>query len=83
VAHGAALAKQHLCASCHGADYAGGQQVPRLAHQREDYLAQALAEFKAGKRVGYTPAMSEALARIDAKDLPDLAHYLSHLPAAK
>ena len=80
MARGAALAKQHLCASCHGADYAGGQQVARLAWQREDYLAQTLSEFRAGKRLGYTPAMNEALAGIASQDLSDLAHYLAHLP---
>lgn len=81
MARGAALAKQHLCASCHGADYAGGQQVARLAGQREDYLALTLAEFRAGKRPGYTPAMAEALSGIAPRDLPDLAHYLAHLPS--
>ena len=80
MARGAALAKQHLCASCHGADFAGGQQVARLAQQREDYLAHALAEFRAGKRLGYTQAMSEALSGIAPADLPDLAHYLAHFP---
>lgn len=80
-ARGEALAKQHRCAACHGADYAGGQQVPRLAHQREDYLALALRGFRAGKRIGYTPAMNEALAGIANEELDDLAHYLAHLPA--
>ena len=78
MARGAALAKQHLCASCHGADYAGGQQVARLAWQREDYLALTLGEFRSGKRLGYTPAMNEALSGIAPQDLPDLAHYLAN-----
>lgn len=80
MARGAALAQQHRCASCHGSDYAGGKQVARLAHQREDYLTQTLQEFRAGRRVGYTQAMNEALAGIAPEALPDLAHYLSHLP---
>lgn len=79
---GAALASEHRCASCHGDDYAGAKQVPRLAHQREDYLAQTLAEFRAGSRIGYTGAMNEVLAGIAPADLPALAHYLAHLPVA-
>jgi cytochrome c553 len=78
IQRGEALARQHRCASCHGADYAGGQQVARLAGQREDYLAKTLHEFRAGKRVGYTQAMSEALAGLSEGDLDDLAHYLAH-----
>jgi cytochrome c553 len=80
VKRGAALAERHRCASCHGAGLAGGQQVPRLAGQREDYLARALAEFRAGSRVGYTPAMNETLAGLGAAELGDLAHYLAHAP---
>ena len=80
MARGAAIAHRLRCGSCHGADYAGGQQVARLARQREDYLNLALTEFRAGKRLGYTGAMAEALAGTQPEELGDLAHYLSHLP---
>src|SRR6187455_2667711 len=32
---GQALAQQYKCVFCHGADFAGGQQVPRIGGQRE------------------------------------------------
>lgn len=80
MARGAALARQHHCAGCHGSDYAGGQQVARLAHQREDYLLQTLRQFSAAQRVGYTQAMNEALAGISPEGLEDLAHFLAHQP---
>ena len=79
---GAALAEQHRCTSCHGADLTGGKQVPRLAGQREDYLARTLAEFRSGARVGCTPAMNETLTGIGAAELGDLAHYMAHVSAA-
>jgi cytochrome c553 len=79
MAEGEKLGQQHRCASCHGADYSGGQQVPRVGGQREDYLRRSLAEFKAGKRVGYTPAMNEALAGVKAEELDLLAYYLARL----
>jgi cytochrome c553 len=82
MARGAALAQRLHCTGCHGADLVGGKQVPRLAGQREDYLAQALAGFRAATRVGYTPAMTEALAGTQADELDDLAHYLAHLGAS-
>lgn len=81
LARGAALAQKGHCGGCHGADYAGGQQVPRVAHQREDYLRVALLGFRAGTRLGYTNAMGEALAGMTPENLDDLAHYLANLPA--
>ena len=80
MARGAALAERHHCAGCHGADYSGGQQVARLARQREDYLSQTLQQFRAAQRVGYTQAMNEALAGISPEGLQDLAHFLAHQP---
>lgn len=76
---GAALARQLHCGSCHGADYAGGGQVPRLAGQRHDYLLHALQGFRSGQRLGYTPAMNEALAGVAAPDIDALALYLARL----
>ena len=80
-ARGAALAAKLHCAGCHGADFAGAQQVPRLAGQREDYLALALKGFRAASRVGYTSAMSEALAGVTPAELADLAHFMAHFKA--
>ena len=79
-ARGRALAEAHRCTSCHGMNYEGGKQVARLANQREDYLRKVLREFLAGQRVGYTPAMNEALVGIKPDGLDDIAHYLAHLP---
>lgn len=74
---GRQLAADHRCGSCHGANLAGGGQVPRLGGQREDYLQIALKGFQSGARLGYTPAMNEALSGLKAEDLEDLAHYLA------
>ncbi|NDZ15595.1 cytochrome C [Variovorax sp. WS11] len=77
---GQALAQEHKCVFCHGTDFSGGQQVPRIGGQREDYLQMTLHEFKAGKRVGYTMAMAEAVGRIPNEDLDTLAYYLARFP---
>jgi cytochrome c553 len=62
---------------CHGADLSGGQQVPRLAQQREDYLQLTLQEYKSGKRPGYTMAMGEALGPVATEDLDTLAYFMA------
>lgn len=79
--HGEAIVRAQRCAACHGSDFTGSEQVPRLANQREDYLVKALREFKNGSRLGYGGAMAEVLSGVEAADLPDVAHYLAYLPA--
>jgi len=81
-ARGEALARQHRCVICHGANLAGTDQVPRLANQREAYLLKALRGFKSSRRIGYGQAgvlMIEILTPLSDDDLVDLAHYLSHI----
>jgi cytochrome c553 len=79
MARGQALANEHKCLACHGADLSGGQQVPRIGQQREDYLQMALHEYKSGKRPGYTMAMSEALSRVAPEDLDTLAYFAARV----
>jgi len=81
MSNGRALAQLHKCVFCHGVDLAGGQQVPRIAGQREEYLRDALHGFRTGKRPGYTQAMIGAIATVPAEDLDTLAYYAARLPA--
>ena len=80
-ARDAALAQRLHCLGCHGDAAEGARQVPRLAGLREDYLQHALRGFRAGSRVGYTPAMSEALAGVTPAEIDDLAYHLAHFMA--
>jgi cytochrome c553 len=78
-AKGRTLAGQHNCGSCHNPDYSGQQQIPRLANQREDYLLQALRDYKKGERSGYgSAAMPEAVGPLADADLAALAYYLAN-----
>lgn len=79
---GAELAKQHKCVVCHGADFAGGQQVPRIGGQHEDYLQLSLRGFKSGQRPGYTMAMGEAVNPVTPDELDTLAYYAARFPGA-
>jgi cytochrome c553 len=78
MAQGQALAREHKCVFCHGADLAGGQGVPRIGGQKEEYLRATLQGFKSGTRPGYTRAMTEALSQVPEQDLPLLAYYVAN-----
>jgi cytochrome c553 len=80
MARGKTLAEQHKCVFCHGADLGGGQQVPRIAGQHEDYLRESLRGFKAGKRAAYTQAMPAAVSQVPVEDLDLLAYYVARVP---
>ena len=43
---GEALASRNLCGTCHLPSYAGQPQMPRLAGQRQDYLAHCFAQLR-------------------------------------
>jgi cytochrome c553 len=81
LARGAAIAERRHCARCHEPDYSGHDNVPRLAHQREDYLLKALRDYRAGRRIGYgNAAMAETVAGLADEDLAALAHLLAYRP---
>lgn len=75
----AALATKGRCRQCHGVQFLGGEQMPPLRHQREDYLLKALGDYKAQRRVGDRAAMVEIVAPMSETDLADLAHYFAHI----
>jgi cytochrome c553 len=87
MAKGRALAEQHKCVNCHGANLEGGQQVPRIAGQKEEYLQESLRGFKSGARPGYTQAMAAAVSQTSVEDLDTLAYYAARFsgvaPAGK
>jgi cytochrome c553 len=74
-----ALVAKHQCTSCHGADLAGRDAIPRIRAQREEYLAKALTGYKSNTRPGYDPAMNEVAQELSEADIRDLAAYVSRL----
>jgi len=79
MARGEALAKQNRCNTCHNPDYSGKENVPRIANQREDYLAKTLAEYKDNSRHGYDATMADVMQTVGKEQIADLAHYLAHV----
>jgi len=69
--------KASMCLGCHGSNAEGNGQYPRLAGQRADYLANQLANFKAGVRKnGQMQAIANTLSE---EDMRALAAYFSGL----
>ena len=77
IERGQALARQYRCAFCHGADFAGHDNIPRIAAQREDYLAKALREYKSNARPGYDASMADVVQPIGDGDIADLAYFMA------
>ena len=68
------------CVNCHGDHVEGVDNIPRLAGQREDYLYEALRDFKSGARTSTGAAsMAEVVYPLGDEEMKALAHYLSGL----
>mgnify|MGYP001970119001 CR=1 FL=1 len=76
---GAALAEEHRCNTCHGADYLGGHQMPPLRNQREPYVLKALGDYKAERRIGDRAAMVEVASALSDEDMHTLSYFVAHL----
>ncbi len=75
---GIAIAAQLNCAACHGTDFAGHDQFPRLATQSTVYLSRVLQAFKSGARRDPTGAMNLVVASLSPQEMTDVAYYVSH-----
>lgn len=63
-----------LCVSCHGKDGVGiSGAYPTLKGQHEDYLAQALDEYKQGQRKN--PVMATFVVGLTADDIEEVSQY--------
>ena len=76
---GKEIAAKNRCASCHEPSFRGREQMPRLAGQREDFLAEVMLQYRHNRRPGGDTLMSAALYGIPEADFKALAHYFSRL----
>ncbi|WP_375788156.1 c-type cytochrome [Bradyrhizobium sp. Pha-3] len=79
MARGQALVQQNRCNTCHNTDFSGKDNVPRIANQREDYLAKTLAEYKDNSRHGYDATMADVMQTVTKEQIGDLAYYIAHV----
>jgi len=74
-----ALVEKNHCNFCHTPNFAGQQNVPRIADQREDYLVKALRGYKNNSRRGYDAAMADVIEPITDEQILDLAYYIARV----
>jgi cytochrome c553 len=74
-----ALVLQNRCNFCHTPSFAGQDNVPRIADQREDYLVKALRGYKDNSRHGYDASMADVMAPITDEQILDLAYYIARV----
>jgi cytochrome c553 len=74
-----ALIQQNRCNSCHTTDFSGRDNIPRIADQREDYLAKTMREYKDNSRHGYDGTMAEVLQPVTVEQIADLAYFLARV----
>jgi cytochrome c553 len=77
MAQAKALTSQFRCDSCHNADFAGRDNIPRIAGQREDYLVKTLHEYKTNTRHGYDATMADVMQSVSDAQIADLAYFLA------
>jgi len=73
------LVAQNHCNVCHRENFAGQDNVPRIADQREDYLVKALRGYKDNSRRGYDAAMADVIQPITDEQILDLAYYIARV----
>lgn len=72
--------KAVACEACHGQDGNGiAPNYPALAGQYQDYLEQALHEYKSGERTN--AIMNGMAAPLTEQDIKDITAYFSSLPS--
>ncbi len=76
---GEQIAAQNRCGSCHLPGYHGREQMPRLAGQREEFLAEVMLQYRQNRRAGGDTIMAASLYGIAEADFKALAHYFSRL----
>jgi cytochrome c553 len=75
--------KTTQCAICHGENLAGLGLVPPLRGRSPSYIARQLYDFQQGTRQGtWAPLMQGVVAKLNGKDMVNLAAYLASLPPA-
>jgi cytochrome c553 len=75
---GSTIAQSYGCGNCHGSDYRGTKDVPRLAGQLRNYLALHIGRLQRDRDLH--PPMSALAQPIPPADVEAMATYFGSLP---
>lgn len=76
---GKAKADESLCAMCHLGEFAGQNEIPKVAGQQYDYIVKQLRDFKARKRTNDAGNMTSVSQTLNDADIENLGHYITSL----
>ena len=80
IKQGRLASARYRCGICHLRDYRGREGSPRLAGQREEYLADIMRAFRDAPPRGSDANMSAAMYGVSDADIRAMAHLLAHSP---
>lgn len=78
-AKGKAKADETLCTMCHLGEFAGQNEVPRVAGQNHDYVIKQLKAFKAKTRTNDAGTMTSVAGTLSDDDIENIAQYIAGL----
>ena len=79
VALGKKKTDEVLCPMCHLGEFAGQNEIPRVAGQKYEYVKKQLADFKAKRRTNDAGNMTSVAATLSDADIDNLAQYIANL----
>ena len=68
-----------LCTMCHLGEFAGQNEVPRVAGQHPEYVIKQLKAYKTGMRTNDAGTMSSVSKTLSDEDIENLAHFVASL----
>jgi cytochrome c553 len=79
VALGKKKTDEVLCPMCHLGEFAGQNEIPRVAGQQYAYVKKQLADFKARRRTNDAGSMTSVAGTLSDDDIENLAQYIANL----
>jgi len=79
VAAGKKKAAETLCTMCHLGEFAGQNEVPRVAGQHPEYVMRQLKDYRSRARTNDAGTMTAVARTLSDQDIENLAQYLASL----
>ena len=79
VAAGKKRSDEVLCPMCHLGEFAGQNEIPRVAGQHYQYVKKQLSDFKARRRTNDAGNMTAVAGTLSDDDIESLAQYIANL----
>ena len=76
---GKKTADETLCSMCHLGEFAGQNEIPKVAGQHPEYVIKQLMDFKNRVRTNDAGNMASVSKTLSAEDMENIAHYIATL----